>query len=75
MKRSDSRLQTMLTPISTLRQEQDPEKRPRMFQKLNDSLPKEMRLQMPSLIINAYVRKALDMIEEILIRYQMHVVR
>jgi hypothetical protein len=35
-----------------------------MLLNLNDSLPASIRLQMPSLITNAYVRKALDLIEE-----------
>ncbi|HJS68289.1 MAG TPA: hypothetical protein VJ730_02620 [Nitrososphaera sp.] len=35
-----------------------------MLQQLNDSLPADMKLDMPSLITNAYVRKALDTIEE-----------
>jgi hypothetical protein len=35
-----------------------------MLQKLNNSLPTDIRLQLPSLITNAYIRKALDIIEE-----------
>jgi hypothetical protein len=35
-----------------------------MLQKLNNSLPRDIRLQLPSLITNAYIRKALDIIEE-----------
>lgn len=35
-----------------------------MLLELNDSLPKSLRLDVPSLITNAYVRKALDLIEE-----------
>jgi len=35
-----------------------------MLQRFNSSLPDNIRLDMPSLITNAYVRKALDMIEE-----------
>ena len=60
MKSSES----MLRRISAIRSEPDTEKRLRMLQKLNDSLPEGMKLDMPSLITNAYVRKALDMIEE-----------
>jgi len=54
----------MLKRISAIRSEPDTETRLRMLQKLNDSLPEDMKLEMPSLITNAYVRKALDMIEE-----------
>jgi hypothetical protein len=42
----------------------DTEKRLRMLLQLNDSLSEDMKLDMPSLITNAYVRRALDMIEE-----------
>lgn len=54
----------MLKRISAIRNEPNTEKRLRMLQQLNDSLPEDMKLDMPSLITNAYVRKALDMIEE-----------
>ena len=57
-------LQEMLNHISTIRGEPDTEKRLKMLQELNDSLPRNIKLQMPSLITNAYVRKALDLIEE-----------
>ena len=50
--------------ISTIRNEPNTEKRLRMLLQLNDSLPENTRLEIPSLITNAYVRKALDMIEE-----------
>lgn len=50
--------------ISTIRNEPNTEKRLKMLLQLNDSLPEDMRLEIPSLITNAYVRKALDMIEE-----------
>ncbi|MGI0048484.1 MAG: hypothetical protein ACREAW_02990, partial [Nitrososphaera sp.] len=56
--------QVLLNRISAIRGERNTEKRLRMLQQLNDSLPKDMKLDMPSLITNAYVRKALDMIEE-----------
>jgi len=35
-----------------------------MLLDLNGSLPKGMRLDIPSLITNAYVRRALDIIED-----------
>jgi len=54
----------VLNRVSAIRAERNTEKRLRMLQKLNDSLPENIRLRMPSLITNAYVRSALDMIEE-----------
>ncbi len=56
--------ESMLKRISAIRNEPDTEKRLRMLLQLNGSLPENMKLDMPSLITNAYVRKALDMIEE-----------
>ena len=56
--------ESMLKRISAIRNEPDTEKRLRMLLQLNGSLPEDMKLDMPSLITNAYVRKALDMIEE-----------
>lgn len=56
--------QDILDCISSIRGERNTEKRLRMLLSLNDSLPDDVRLQMPSLITNAYVRRALDVIEE-----------
>jgi len=56
--------QRMLNHISAIRAERNTEKRLTMLLSLNDSLPENIKLLMPSLITNAYVRKALDMIEE-----------
>ena len=53
-----------LNLVSSIRREPNTEKRLRMVQKLNESLPEDIKIQMPSLITNAYVRRALDMIEE-----------
>ena len=50
--------------ISAIRAERDVEKRLGMLQELNDSLPDSTRIDMPSLITNAYVRRALDIIED-----------
>lgn len=55
---------SVLKRISAIRNEPNTEKRLAMLQQLNDSLPADMKLDMPSLITNAYVRKALDTIEE-----------
>ena len=60
----NNKSQVLLNRISTIRGEHDTEKRLRMLQHLNDSLSKDIKLDMPSLITNAYVRRALDMIEE-----------
>jgi len=54
----------ILAAISAMRAERNVEKRLVMLQDLNDSLPASMRLEMPSLITNAYVRRALDIIED-----------
>ena len=55
---------SVLKRISAIRNEPNTEKRLVMLQQLNESLPADMKLDMPSLITNAYVRKALDTIEE-----------
>lgn len=60
----NNKSQVLLNRISTIRGEHDTEKRLWMLQQLNDSLSKDIKLDMPSLITNAYVRRALDMIEE-----------
>jgi hypothetical protein len=60
----NNKSQVLLNRISDIRQEHDTEKRLRMLQQLNGSLSKDIKLDMPSLITNAYVRRALDMIEE-----------
>lgn len=60
----NNKSQVLLNRISAIREEHDTEKRLRLLQQLNDSLSEDMKLDMPSLITNAYVRKALDMIEE-----------
>jgi hypothetical protein len=58
------RQRILLNRISAIREEPDTEKRLGMLQQFNNSLPESMRLEMPSLITNAYVRKALDMLQE-----------
>jgi uncharacterized protein YeeX (DUF496 family) len=60
----NNKSQVLLNRISAIREVHDTEKRLRLLQQLNDSLSEDMKLDMPSLITNAYVRKALDMIEE-----------
>ena len=56
--------QEVLAQISTIRGEWNLEKRLGMLLDLNGSLPIGMKLDMPSLITNAYVRRALDIIED-----------
>jgi hypothetical protein len=60
----DSPLESVLDLTSAIRRERDPENRLRMLQEFNESLPKDIKLEMPSLVTNAYVRRALDIIEE-----------
>ncbi len=59
-----NKYQILLNHVSEIRQERDTQKRMEMLLELNDSLPESLRLDVPSLITNAYVRKALDLIEE-----------
>ena len=49
--------------ILAVRNEHDTTKRIKMLQDLNNSLPIGMRLELPTLITNAYIRTALDKIE------------
>ena len=49
--------------ILAIRNEHDTTKRIKMLQDLNNSLPIGMRLELPTLITNAYIRTALDKIE------------
>ena len=58
------KFQILLNQISLIREERDTGKRLDMLLDLNDSLPRDMRIEMPSLITNAYVRRALDLLEE-----------
>jgi len=50
--------------ISDIRGEPDVEKRMRRLRELNESLPRTVRLELPSLVTNAYVRRVLDILEE-----------
>ena len=54
----------ILDQISAIRAERDIDERIRMLHRLNNSLPADRRLEFPSLITNAYIRKALDIILE-----------
>jgi hypothetical protein len=57
-------MNSLRAAITAIREEHNTDRRIKMLQKLNNSLPRETRLQLPSLITNAYIRKALDIIEE-----------
>ncbi|MGI0037004.1 MAG: hypothetical protein ACRD99_01440 [Nitrososphaera sp.] len=57
-------MNSLRATITAIREEHNTDKRIKMLQRLNSSLPRNIRLQLPSLITNAYIRKALDIIEE-----------
>ena len=57
-------IQIIQTYIAAIREEDDTDARIKMLHKLNSMLPEERRIEMPSLITNAYVRRALDIIQE-----------
>jgi hypothetical protein len=44
--------------------ETDVDRRAELLKQINTALPKRLRIQLPSLITNDYVTKALDMIED-----------
>lgn len=60
----DNKFQILINHISSIREESDTQKRLDMLLTFNDSLPDNLRIQMPSLVTNAYVRQALNVIEE-----------
>ncbi|MDQ3836092.1 MAG: hypothetical protein M3270_04065 [Thermoproteota archaeon] len=50
--------------IALCRYESDVDKQIRILHAINSGLPKSLRLQMPSLLTNDYVSRALDIIED-----------
>ncbi len=50
--------------LSEVREEKNTDRRIMKLKRLNSSLPVDKQLEMPSLITNAYIRRALDIIEE-----------
>jgi hypothetical protein len=50
--------------IALCRDQSDVDKQIRMLHAINSGLPKSLRLQMPSLLTNDYVSRALDIIED-----------
>jgi hypothetical protein len=57
-------LESFRERINSIRAEKDTTKRIKLLVELNDSLPPEKRLELPTLITNAYIRTALDKIED-----------
>jgi hypothetical protein len=64
MKTVPDSLQLTQGRISAIREEHDINIRITMLHELNNLLPIEMRMAFPSLITNAYIRRALDVIQE-----------
>jgi hypothetical protein len=57
-------IQIIQSHIAAIREVHDTDARIRMLHKLNNMLPKHKRLKLPTLITNAYIRRALDIIQE-----------
>ena len=54
----------MISLIARCRYQSDVDKQIQMLRAINSALPKSLRLQMPSLLTNDYVSRALDIIED-----------
>jgi hypothetical protein len=54
----------MTSLIAKCRYQSDVDKQILMLHTINSALPKSLRLQMPSLLTNDYVSRALDIIED-----------
>jgi hypothetical protein len=64
LKTNNELLLAISAQISAIRAERDIDERIKMLHRLNNLLPADRRLEFPSLITNAYIRKALDIILE-----------
>ncbi|HUG96887.1 MAG TPA: hypothetical protein VMJ94_05045, partial [Nitrososphaera sp.] len=64
MKTVSSALQLIQDHISAIREEHDIDIRIRMLHELNNLLPVDKRMEFPSLFTNAYIRRALDVIQD-----------
>jgi len=64
MKSTNYSVQLIQNYIAAIREEHNTDARIKMLHKLNSMLPEQRRIEMPSLITNAYVRRALDVIQE-----------
>ena len=56
--------QQITSLIAKCRYQNDVDKQIRILHAINSALPKSLRLQMPSLLTNDYVSRALDIIED-----------
>ena len=54
----------MISLIARCRYQSDVDKQIHILHAINSALPKSLRLQMPSLLTNDYVSRALDIIED-----------
>jgi hypothetical protein len=54
----------MIALIASCRYQSDVDKQIQMLHAINSALPNSLRLQMPSLLTNDYVSRALDIIED-----------
>lgn len=54
----------MTSLIAKCRYQSDVDKQIRILHRINSALPTSLRLQMPSLLTNDYVSRALDIIED-----------
>jgi hypothetical protein len=54
----------MISLIASCRYQSDVDKQIQMLHAINSALPNSLRLQMPSLLTNDYVSRALDIIED-----------
>jgi hypothetical protein len=57
-------MNSLRSRLSEIREEKNTDRRIMKLKRLNSSLPADKQLQIPSLITNAYIRRALDVIEE-----------
>jgi hypothetical protein len=64
MKTVSSSLQLIQNHISAIREEHNIDIRIMMLHELNNLLPVDKRMEFPSLITNAYIRGALDVIQD-----------
>jgi hypothetical protein len=64
MKNNNNTSSVVLNHIAAIKQEKDIDKRVGMLHQLNELLPTNKKLQLPSLFTNAYIRKAIDTVEE-----------
>jgi hypothetical protein len=54
----------IISLIASCRYQSDIDEQIRMLHAINSALPKSLKLQMPSLLTNDYVSRALDIVED-----------